>query len=68
MSKEKCCWGRCNKGVRLHYLTKPLCREHWETLCKMEDKGELAEIEKRTGMVPGSLIEALKVCTKEDQT
>jgi hypothetical protein len=60
MNKERCCWGRCGGKVSLHYLTKPLCKEHWETLCKLEDKGLLGEVERRTGMAPGSLTEAFR--------
>lgn len=60
MTKEECCWGKCAAKVHLHYLTKPLCSNHWKTLCKMEDQGLLERIEKSMGMVPGTLTKALK--------
>lgn len=68
MSKEKCCWGRCSRKVELHYLTKPLCSEHWKTLCKMEDQGLLEKIEMKTGMLPGTLVKALKRRIEESRT
>jgi len=48
--EDACAWKRCRRPAELVYLTRPLCQEHWQLVCTLDERGECATVERVLGL------------------
>jgi len=54
---DTCVWKRCRRPAALVYMTRPLCSEHWNLVCTLDERGECATVEKVLGLTRDGRLE-----------